>query len=196
MGTPRVSGSFPVPAPNLAQRARRFWDPPDDFLLDAGKAGELLIARIRLGVLLVLLMIPLVNLALGPASERETHITGFFVTLFATAIAVLVYLVVARDRRQRWLPLATSTLDVTLISFALLSFAFTIDPLQSVNSLVTFDTYFLAIAGACLRYDRRVALLAGGVAVIQYLVIVLIVAALLRGGQTTWWRAMAARSSS
>ena len=185
MPTPRVSGSFPVPvAPTLAQRIRRFWDPPDDFLLDAGKAGELLIARIRLGVLLVLLMIPLSNLALGSASERETHITGFFVTLFATAVAALVYLLVARDRRQRWLPLATSTLDVTLISIALLSFAFTIDPLQSVNSLVTFDTYFLAIAGACLRYDRRVALLAGSVAVIQYLAIVLIVAALLHGGQT------------
>lgn len=62
MPTPRVSGSFPVPVVlTLAQRIRRFWDPPDDFLLDAGKAGELLIARIRLGVLLGLLMIPLSN---------------------------------------------------------------------------------------------------------------------------------------
>ncbi len=61
--TPRVSGSFPAPLPTVAQRVRRFWDPPDDFLLDAGKSGEILIARIRLGVMLVLLMIPLLNLA-------------------------------------------------------------------------------------------------------------------------------------
>ena len=135
--------------------------------------------------MLVLLMIPLLNLALGSAAERDTHLTGFFVTLFGTAVAVLVYLLVARDRRQRWLGVATSTLDVTLISFALLSFGFTIDPLQSVNSLVTFDLYFLAIAGACLRYDRRVALLAGSVAVVQYLIIVLITAVVLRGA--AWW---------
>ncbi len=183
MTTPRASGAFPAPLPTFAERVRGFWDPPDEFLLDAGKAGELLIARIRLGVLLVLLMIPLGNLAIGPPAERETHLTGFFVTLFGTAIAVLMYLLVARDRRQPWLPLVTSTLDVSLISFALLSFGFTIDPLQSVNSLVTFDTYFLAIAGACLRYDRRVALLAGGVAVVQYLSIILIIAAVLKSGQ-------------
>jgi len=167
----------------LAERFRRFWDPPDDFLLDAGKTGELLIARIRLGVALVLLLIPLARLAISPPREREVHLTGFFVTLFGVAVAALVYLLVARDRRQRWLGLATSTLDVSLVSFALLSFGFTADPLQSVNSLVTFDTYFLAIAATCLRYDRRVALLAGAVAVLQYSVIVLATAMVLQGGQ-------------
>lgn len=167
----------------LAERFRRFWDPPDDFLLDAGKTGELLIARIRLGVALVLLLIPLARLAISPPREREVHLTGFFVTLFGVAVAALVYLLVARDRRQRWLGLATSTLDVSLVSFALLSFGFMADPLQSVNSLVTFDTYFLAIAATCLRYDRRVALLAGAVAVLQYSVIVLATAMVLQAGQ-------------
>ncbi len=184
----RPSGTFPVPAPRtLGQRFRAFWHRPDDFLIDAGKAGELVIARIRLAVTLILLLIPLGNLATAPAAERDTHLTGLLVTVFAVGIATLVYLLVARDRRQAWLPLATSVLDVTLISAALLMFGFRVDPLQSVNSLVTFDTYFLAIAATCLRYDRRVALLAGMTAVVQYAIIVGIVAATLDpdGGDTT-----------
>lgn len=195
MATRRPSGTFPVPVPRtFGQRFRAFWHRPDDFLIDAGKAGELVIARIRLAVTLILLLIPLGNLATAPLAERETHLTGLLVTVFAVGIAVLVYLLVARDRRQAWLPLATSVLDVTLISTALLIFGFRVDPLQSVNSLVTFDTYFLAIAATCLRYDRRVALLAGMTAVLQYAIIVGIVAATLgpdsgdtaRYGQFGW----------
>ncbi len=188
MATRRPSGTFPVPVPRtFGQRFRAFWHRPDDFLIDAGKAGELVIARIRLAVTLILLLIPLGNLATAPLAERETHLTGLLVTVFAVGIAVLVYLLVARDRRQAWLPLATSVLDVTLISTALLIFGFRVDPLQSVNSLVTFDTYFLAIAATCLRYDRRVALLAGMTAVLQYAIIVGIVAATLGpdSGDTT-----------
>ena len=175
----------PVPA-TLGQRFRAFWHRPDDFLIDAGKAGELVIARIRLAITLILLLIPLGNLATAPAAERDTHLTGLLVTVFAVGIATLVYLLVARDRRQAWLPLTTSVLDVTLISTALLMFGFRVDPLQSVNSLVTFDTYFLAIAATCLRYDRRVALLAGMTAVVQYAIIIGIVAATLGpdGGDT------------
>jgi len=178
MATPGMSGTFAVPArpPTLGQRFKKFWERPDDFLIDAGKAGELLIARVRLGATLVLLIIPLFNLALASGQrQREQHLTGLIITLFAVAVAALVYIMVARDRRQRWLPLATSCLDVSLISTALMLYGFTIDPLQAVNSLVTFDTYFLAIAATCLRYDRRVALAAGALAVVQYLVIVLTV---------------------
>jgi diguanylate cyclase (GGDEF)-like protein len=196
MATTRRSGSFAAPTPpTLATRFRRLWEPPDAFLVDAGKAGELLIAKIRLGVTLLLLLIPLTNYAIAPRDEREQHLTGFFITLFAVAIAALVYMMVARDRRQRWLPLATSVLDVSLISFALLIYGFNVSPLQAVNSLVTFDTYFLAIAATCLRYDRRVTLVAGGVAVAEYLVIILTMVNLgatapledsFRYGQFTW----------
>ena len=193
--TRRPSGTFAAPVPlTLYQRFRRFWGPPDEFLADAGKAGELVIARIRLAITLLLLLIPLGNLALSRREERETHVTGLLITVLAVGISALVYLLVVRDRRQRWLPLATSLLDVTLISSALVMFGFRVDPLQSVNSLVTFDTYFLAIAGTCLRYDRRVALLAGMTAVLQYAGIVVIVAITLgpgggdtaRYGQFVW----------
>ncbi len=190
----------PVP-PTIGQRIRSFWERPDDFLVDAGKAGELLIARIRLGVTLVLLLIPLVSYALAPPAEREQHLTGFFITLFAVAVAALVFMLVARDRRERWLPLATSLLDVSLISFALVIYGLNVSPLQAVNSLVTFDTYFLAIAATCLRYDRRVTLVAGLAAVAQYLLVVALMATLVgkvvtseeleRYGQFLWSDQMA-----
>ncbi|MGE0440656.1 MAG: GGDEF domain-containing protein [Gemmatimonadales bacterium] len=187
MTRPRESGAFgALNPPTRIQRLKAFFARPDDFLIDAGKAGELLIAKIRLGLTLLLMTIPLGSLALAPAAEREQHLTGFFITLFAVAVAALVYLMVARDRRQRWLPTATSIMDVALITFALLIYALTVDPLQAVNSLVTFDTYFLAIAATCLRYDRRVALVAGLAAIVFYGGIILLVGAGLGGlGDTT-----------
>lgn len=151
----------------LAARWRRFWEPPEQFLLDAGQAGELLIARIRVLLTSVLLVIPVVNIILAPG-ERAQHLTGLSITLAAFVLAVFVYLMVARDRRQRWLPLATSFFDVTLISLANLSFAFVSDPHVVVNSKVTFDTYFIALGGTALRFDRRVALVTGLMAIVQF----------------------------
>ena len=147
----------------------RFWDAPEQFLLDAGKDGELLIARLRVGLTLALLLVPVANLLWAAPSEREQHIVGFFVTLTACALSVVVYVMVSRDRRQRWLPLATSVFDVSLITLAQIIFAYVQDPLVVANSKVTFDTYFIALAGTCLRYDKRVALLAGLMAMAQFL---------------------------
>ncbi|MBC7897376.1 MAG: GGDEF domain-containing protein [Cytophagaceae bacterium] len=155
----------------LRARWRRFWEPPEQFLLDAGQAGELLIARIRVLVTSVLLVIPVANIFLAPA-ERAQHLTGLLITLAAFVLALLVYAMVARDRRQRWLPLATSFFDVTLISLANLSFAFVSDPHVVVNSKVTFDTYFIALGGTALRFDRRVALVTGLMAIVQFIAVI------------------------
>jgi two-component system, cell cycle response regulator len=128
---------------------RHFWEAPDQFLLDAGKHGEMLIAKIRIGLTLLLLAIPIANLVLAVPEEREQHRTGFWITFMAFGLSVLVYLMVARDRRERWLPIATSLFDVSLISFALFVYAFIGDPHQVVNSKITFDTYFIALTGTC-----------------------------------------------
>src|SRR4026208_2027662 len=95
--------SMPVPP---ATRGR-FWEAPEQFLLDAGKEGELLIARVRVALTLALLLVPVGNLLWAPAGEREQHIAGFFVTLAACLLSAAVYVLVSRDKRQRWLPLAT-----------------------------------------------------------------------------------------
>lgn len=149
-----------------------FWERPDQFLLDAGKQGELLIAKVRIGLSLLLLAIPIANLVLALPEEREQHLTGFWITFFAFALSVAVYLMVSRDRREPWIPVATSLFDVSLISFALFTYAFIGDPHQVVNSKITFDTYFVALAGTCLRFDKRVAVIAGVAAMAQFLGIV------------------------
>jgi diguanylate cyclase (GGDEF)-like protein len=157
------------------EQLERFWEPPDDFLLDAGKSAELLIARIRLGLTLLLLLIPFANLAFAPADERPQHLTGLWITLIAVVVSFLVYLLVRRDQRQPWLPVVTSVTDVCLVTFALVVFAFIGDPHQVVNSKITFETYFLALGATCLRYDARVALVAGVLVIVQYLACVVFV---------------------
>lgn len=151
------------------------WKAPDPYLLDAGTDAELLIARVRLGLTALLLLIPIANLIVTRPEERVTHLTGLGVTLVAVLIALLAYQVVREGHRRPWLPLATSLMDVTLVSTALVGFSLIGDPHQAVNSKVTFETYFLAIAATCLRYDIRVSVIAGGVAILEYIGVIALV---------------------
>jgi two-component system, cell cycle response regulator len=154
------------------------WAEPDAFMLDAGTTAELMIARVRLVLTIVLLAVPVINLAIARPEERITHLTGLAVTMFAVLVALVAYQVVQQGHRQPWLPLATSLMDVTLVSSALIGYSFIGDPHQTVNSKVTFETYFLAIAATCLRYDVRVSVIAGGVAILEYIGIVALVVGL------------------
>src|SRR5262245_22600460 len=153
-----------------------FWEPPDEFLIDAGKSAEIVISRIRLGLTVALLGIPVANLLFAPLEEREQHVTGLWITLVAVIVSLAVYILVRQDRRQRWLPLATSVTDVSLVTFALVMFAYIGDPNQVVNSKITFETYFLALGATCLRYDARVALVAGILVIVEYMAVVTYVA--------------------
>ena len=83
---------------------------------------------------------------------------------------------VMRDRRQRWLALGTSLFDVTFITLTLLLYAFLVNPMVLLNNRLAFDTYFVALVGTCLRFDRRVALIAGLVAILQFVGSVVFVA--------------------
>ncbi len=159
----------PIATESLAYgKPMRFWDAPEQFLLDAGKEGEMLIARVRLWITLALLAVPIGNMLWAAPDERFQHLAGFFITLIAFALSCGVYVLVLRDRRQPWLPLATSLFDVTVVTVAQVIFAFVSDPQVVVNSKITFDVYFLSLAGTCLRFDKRVALVAGLVAMLQF----------------------------
>lgn len=103
---------------------------------------------------------------------------ALWVGVIASLIAGFVYWAVARDRRQAWLPLATTLLDVTLISGALGAYAFTGDPHLVTNSKSTFEAYFIAIGATCLRYDWRLSFVAGVAAVTQYLILLIVVVGL------------------
>jgi diguanylate cyclase (GGDEF)-like protein len=135
----------------------------------ASERGELLVARVRLALTTFLLVIPLTSLFTFLTS-RERAI-GFTVTFAAFALSLVVYLLVRRDLSRPWLGMATSCLDVTLVSAALAAYLVLGQPHTAVNSRVVFEGYFLAIAATCLRYDPRICIAAGVLAVVQFLAI-------------------------
>ena len=142
----------------------------DELLSVASERGELLVARIRLLLASILVLIPLSGL-LFELQPRETVI-GFAITATGVGLALCVYLLVRRASYRPWLALATSALDVTVVSAALATFLLLDEPHTAVNSKVVFEAYFLAIGATCLRYDRRACVVAGLVAVAEYFVIV------------------------
>ena len=84
---------------------------PDEVMLEVGSGGELIAARLRAVIALLLLLLPLVNAASG-GSIRETMIGlagAVFVNVFAQVWLALAH----RQRRHRWLPFASSAFDVT-----------------------------------------------------------------------------------
>jgi len=160
--TPIASAMIP------SEKTGRFWDSPEQFLLDAGREGELLIARVRVLLNLLLLLVPTANMLWAAPDERRQHAVGWIVTALAFVLSLGLWWVVSRDIRKSWVPLVSSIFDVTVVTAAQISFAFVAEPQVVVNSKITFDCYFLALAGTCLRYDKRIAVVAGAVCMLQY----------------------------
>jgi two-component system cell cycle response regulator len=144
----------------------------DQVLGVASERGELLVAKIRLLLAAALLLIPTSSLLFNMLPGETTR--GFVVTLTAFALSLAVYLLVRRDRGRPWLGMATSCLDVTLVSAGLASFLLVDQPHGAVNSKVVFEAYFLAIGATCLRYDRRICIVAGVLAAAEYFAIALV----------------------
>ena len=151
------------------------WQVPDPFLLDAGASGELLVARIRLLLTLIILAIPVQSLLREPGLRE--HFVGIAATLSAVAFAAFLLWLVRRELHRPWLGLLTSSLDVTIVSATLAAYLLLGEPHIAVNSRVVYPAYFIALGATCLRYDTRVCLLASGLAMAQYAAIVLLAAA-------------------
>ena len=83
-------------------------------------------------------------------------------------IAFGVFLLVRRGFTSPWLGAVSTALDVSLVSAALVTFLILEGPEAAVNSRVVFECYFIAIGVTCLRYDLRLCLFAGALAIVQY----------------------------
>ncbi|MBF6022523.1 GGDEF domain-containing protein [Lysobacter niastensis] len=142
---------------------------PDEILLEAGAGGELLVARLRAVIAVLLLLLPLINAA-GGGGVRETLIGlggAVLVNVFAQ-----VWLALARRSRQLpWLPFVTTAYDVSMTTLILVVLAFHHLP-AALNSLIVWCGYVLAILLTALRSDGRVTLLAGALAFVQYAMLV------------------------
>jgi two-component system cell cycle response regulator len=152
------------------------WSRPDPVLAQAAVSGELLVAKIRLILASVLLLIPLIDAFFFPDDPKEA-IVGLSLTGGTFLLSLVVFFLVTREYNPSWLSFASSSLDVTLVSAALALFLFLNEPHTAVNSKVVFEGYFLAIGASSLRYDKRVCVIAGALAFCQYLAIVAFAAA-------------------
>lgn len=138
---------------------------PDEIMLAVGASGELLVARLRVLIAALLLLLPLANvLAGGTITESLIGLGGaIFVNVFA-----LFWLQLARRPRQyRWLPFATVAFDVSAATLVLAVLG--IDHLPAaLNSMVVWCGYLLAILMTALRSDGRTTLFAGLLALLEY----------------------------
>jgi len=138
----------------------------DPVLLDAGTEGERLVARLRLLLLCLLLLVQAV-----PSPDPLDNLIGFTLNVLALVIAIGIYFL-ATYRYKPWLAFASSAADVSLVSLGLIGYFLFGKPQTAVNSKVVFEVYFLAIGCASLRYDWRVCAMSGGLAVLEYAAIV------------------------
>lgn len=158
----------------LRKELQAFWTPPDTYLIDQGTTAEILIARVRLGLFVLLMLFPTINAVVEASMTGRTAIAGLLVGAVALGVAYAAVRIVGRDVRHPLVPLAGSLLDVTIVSIALFATALLAgDPHVAVNNRTIFDIYLLAIAATCLRYDVRLCAIAGGAAMVEYLLVLI-----------------------
>jgi diguanylate cyclase (GGDEF)-like protein len=143
-------------------------EPPDEILLELGADGEVLLARLRLLIATLLIVLPAINYFTGGGPYES------LVGLTGVGLAVLlsqIWLTMARrHRRYYWLPYVSACFDVTVVSLILLLLSFRV-PAAGLNSVVVWCAYPLAVLATGLRNDVRVTLLCGSLAVVQFLAI-------------------------
>jgi len=156
----------------LLDRWSDFARTPEPLLMDAGAAGEHLVARVRLWLVGLVFLVPAIDRLVRPA-EREVTI-GLSFAAVGFLLAILAFRITRRKLYRPWIGFATGLLDVTLVSLALVSFLLIDQPHTTLNSRVVYPIYLLAIAASALRFDPRICAVTGLGAIVQYLTVVLV----------------------
>jgi len=154
----------------LSHFFKSLWSQPDPVMAEAAVAGELLVAKVRLSLAALLLLIPLIDIFFFPPDPKE-GLVGISLGAGTFLVAGLVYVLISRNYNPSWLRFASSSYDVTQISCGLAMFLVLNQPHTAVNSKVVFEGYFLAIGASSLRYDKRICLTAGVLALAEYFAI-------------------------
>jgi diguanylate cyclase (GGDEF)-like protein len=147
------------------QRIRRgaaeLWSPGDACFLEVEPAGELMRARLRLAVALVVLGLVVVDVPVAGLSLR-----ALAVALAAVLVAVPLQIVTAHACRPG-IGLAATVLDVTLIGAAcwLLGDG-------SVERGLLVGLLLVALAAAAMRCEWRLCVVGGALAAVGYLAVV------------------------
>jgi diguanylate cyclase (GGDEF)-like protein len=150
----------------LSDLHRSLREPPDEIMLEVGAGGEILLARLRLAISVLLMLLPVINyVSGGTAYESLVGLGGVGLVLLLSQI----WLILAQQRRRyHWLPFVSAAFDVSLVSFVLLMLALNSPP-SGLNSMVVWCFYPITILGTALRNDGRVTLLTGGLSIVEFL---------------------------
>ncbi len=149
---------------------RRLLEPPDELMLEAGAIGEVLVARIRLVVVSLIVLMPPIAWLSG--ARIVEVFTGGAMASLALVFAVFLLRKVLRDGAAvRW-RFVSAAFDITSISLVLALFLIQGLPHVAINSRVVYELYLVSIAATALRGDRRVCLFAGGLALVQYAAVI------------------------
>lgn len=147
---------------------------PDEVMLELGAGGELLVAKVRALLSLLVLVLPLAAAFEGADTTRT--LLGLGAAVFVNIMAQ-VWLALARNhRRHHWLPYATGAWDITATTGVLVMLSLG-EPGAGLDSLVVWCFYLFAIALTALRSDGRLTAFVGGLAIVQYAVLACVVLA-------------------
>jgi diguanylate cyclase (GGDEF)-like protein len=136
---------------------------PDHALVRARVASERLVASVRLGILIFVVVVE-VLLYLAGKHRAFTPI----IALLTLTYGVLLFLL-PRKSSASWIPWLVSATDVTLASLVIGAYPIYGFPLAALNNRVLFDSYFVAITLAALRFDWRLCGFTTGLALVQFL---------------------------
>jgi len=148
-----------------ARPTLRWLASPDPVLTDFGSGGARHLTLVRVGLFGVLLVTAVtfhVTMA-DPLSPITTTMAaaGFLVSL-------LIAWRVRSGASPRTLPFVATTVDVSLVSGVLISFALSGRPTVAANSMFIWELYLLAIVVSALHFDLRVVGFAGAMAIAQW----------------------------
>ncbi len=138
----------------------------DPISRDLSRSGDLFVAQFRLGLLVLLSLVPITTSLANP--HLVENWLGLATIAVALGFAVWFERLATQPAPPAWLGFATSQFDVAIISLGFVSFIVAGRPIVVSNSLVQYTMYFVALAGTGLRYDPRVCLAAGGAVLLQY----------------------------
>lgn len=167
---PWVSAVQVLSASSLESLRDRVWPPMEPALADAGREGELVIGRARVGLTLLFLLSPIATLARHP-DEPPGWLALGLAGIFLVAGMATVRLA-TRQTPPVWLGLATTVTDVSLVTLYHAMIFASGFPLMALTSRVTFSVYVLVIIATGLRYDGRLCVVAGMLAGLEWLGVV------------------------
>jgi diguanylate cyclase (GGDEF)-like protein len=150
---------------------RGLWPPVDPALVDAGREGELAVARTRIAIVALLALNPAAALLIQSPLDAAAALVLVIEILFV-ALAIAVLQLARRHPPLSWLGFASAALDVSFVSFYHATVFVGAFPQLALASRVAFALYLLAILATSLRNDGRVATFAGLLAAIEWITLV------------------------